>query len=156
MSKRNHLIHPAQIVNVTINADPNLERRFIKGKYKLVGRKVVPFEGSLDEWAQWNFQEENRRVAADNINGYYISTVFLGDDHGWAYGASEPVVFETMVFGPTGQSVDNPHGVESERCSTYDEAEAMHAEACAWVKKQYAQTSMEDSREYLKTVSKDT
>jgi hypothetical protein len=42
-------------------------------------------------------RHEERRVAEDTVNGDWISTVFLGCDHG--FGApGGPVLFETMIF----------------------------------------------------------
>ena len=37
------------------------------------------------------------RVAATDIGGVFVSTVWLGRDHG--YGTSLPIIFETMIFG---------------------------------------------------------
>lgn len=53
---------------------------------------------TLIEWAQW-FEHSKRRVAFDEVDGYEISTVFLGIDHGFGRTA-EPLLFETMIFGP--------------------------------------------------------
>jgi len=123
-------------------------------KYVLKGREVVKFDGDLNAWAEWSCKEENRRIASDIIDEHYVSTVFLGSDH--SYGTLKaPIVFETMIFGPDGRTIEGPDGHEyQERCCTYDEAEAMHADACLWVKKRNA-THMDDTREYLKTVTKD-
>jgi hypothetical protein len=53
-----------------------------------------------------------------------VSTVFLGLDH--RYGEEPPLIFETMIFG---------RGFEyQERCSTWDEAVAMHDRACEVVR----------------------
>lgn len=40
---------------------------------------------------------EYRRVGADRIDGWFISTVWLGIDD-WNSDSKNPVIFETMVF----------------------------------------------------------
>lgn len=81
--------------------------------YKLNGRtpvEAVSFDGCS-------------HIADEKVGGYRVSTIFLGMDHSW--GEGPPLLFETMVFGPG--ALDQ----EQDRCSTYEEAEAMHAK---WVK----------------------
>jgi len=58
-------------------------------------------------------------------NGKYVSTVFLGLNH--AFGSGPPLLFETMVFPSDTDFADE----YCERCSTWDEAVIMHAEAVA-------------------------
>lgn len=88
-------------------------------KYILRGKEAVPVEDLL-EWAR-SFEASKRRVA--------VSTVFLGLDHSWSGGP--PILFETMTLGgPEGSGLDSGY---QERCSTWPEAEMMHAEATAWV-----------------------
>lgn len=76
---------------------------------------------ATDEWGRW-MQGEKNRVGEDHIAGVCISTVFLGLDHNHfiSIRGGEPILFETMTFGP------DPWDGEIERCSTYDQAEAMH------------------------------
>jgi len=71
----------------------------------------------LGAWAKW-YETADRRVALDEINDVTVSTVFLGLDHNFDEG--EPILFETMVFGGF---LDQ----ETERYSTYAEAETGHA-----------------------------
>lgn len=92
-------------------------------KYILDGRIVVAAD--LMTWARW-FETADRRVAADEIGEVRISTVFLGINHRWDDGA--PLVFETMIFG-------GEHDQYQTRASTWDEAEAQHAEAVALVRR---------------------
>jgi hypothetical protein len=66
------------------------------------------------------------RVTETFIGDIHISTVFLGLDHsftrnGW------PILFEMMIFGGSLDQFQN-------RCATWDEAEAMHAEAVQQVR----------------------
>jgi hypothetical protein len=41
--------------------------------------------------------DSRRKIAADNVTGYLVSTVFLVIDH--AFDGGPPVLWETMVFG---------------------------------------------------------
>lgn len=88
-------------------------------KYILDGKKAVPAD--LMTWAKW-YETAHRHVAKTEKDDVLVSTVFLGMNH--AYGPNEPPkLFETMIFG-------GPHTDYQERCSTWEQAEAMHTEAC--------------------------
>lgn len=93
----------------------------VQDKFILDGHTPVP--ATLMEWANW-YQTGERRVAQDEINGVRVSTVFLGLNHAWDDGP--PLLFETMIFG-------GEHDQHQERCSTWDEAELMHARAVGLV-----------------------
>jgi hypothetical protein len=86
--------------------------------YKLDGHRVVACADLL-EWAQW-FETAERHVAEDAVEGYRVSTVFLGLDHDWQ-GSGPPVVFESMIFSPDGEAE------AMDRYRTWEEAEAGHA-----------------------------
>ena len=87
----------------------------------------------LLEWAKWyeanartvmktrlEVTEENRFLMKEKTLGFTeVSTVFLGLDHNHFGG--RPLLFETMIFG-------GEHEGELTRCSTWEEAEAMHSE----------------------------
>lgn len=75
------------------------------------------------EWA--TEMEGNRRVAADEVDGVRVSTVWLGLDH--SFGGGCPLIFETMVFG-------GPLDMEQDRYSTEAEAIAGHVSMLARVK----------------------
>ncbi len=79
---------------------------------------------SLEEWAKWQATAD-RHVAQTKIGDVGISTVFLGLDHSHGYGS--PLLFETMIFG-------GAHDQYQTRASTWNEAEAQHADAVALVK----------------------
>jgi hypothetical protein len=66
-------------------------------------------------------------VAQENIGDVRVSTVFLGMDH--SFGEGPPLIFETMIFG-------GEHDEFQDRCSTYAEAEEMHARACRMVREE--------------------
>jgi hypothetical protein len=92
-------------------------------KYILDGKRAV-IEPNLMKWAIW-FETADRAVAKDLIDDVRISTVFIGIDH--QFGNGPPLIFETMIFG-------GPHDQYQTRSSTWDEAEAQHAEAIALVR----------------------
>jgi hypothetical protein len=98
--------------------------------YTLVGRIAVPCL-DMEQWVLWMGTEtEKRRVAETTIGPLFVSTVFLGLDHG--FGRPEPLLFETMVFGAeeSSEHVD----IYMDRYHTWDEAEKGHARAVEWVR----------------------
>lgn len=83
----------------------------------LVDKKVIE-EPDLLRWARW-FESNDRRVRFTYLNrrkGIYVSTVFLGMDHGF----TKKLWFESMVFGT---SLDQK---AMQRYATYREAELGH------------------------------
>lgn len=96
--------------------------------YILEGREIKKVD--LMTWAKW-FEEnrDKKRVVQDDIGDLWVSTTFLGLDHSW--GDGPPLLFETMVFRHNSDGTINFNELYQDRCSTYAEAEAMHAKACA-------------------------
>jgi hypothetical protein len=95
--------------------------------YILEGREAKPVD--MMTWAKWlESTRGNRHIKKDVVNKRRVSTVFLGLDH--QFGEGPPLIFETMVFRDE-NSFDE---IYCDRCSTYDEAEAMHEKACQWVR----------------------
>jgi hypothetical protein len=86
------------------------------GRYILKGKTPVP-EPDLLKWAQWFEEANNRVVKQDTINGYFVSTVFLGLDHDFGFGGA-PILFESMVFGGRTEIMD--------RYCTWEQAERGH------------------------------
>ncbi len=87
--------------------------------YALEGRTPVPV--GCDAWAR-SF-EKDQHVALTKKDGVEVSTVFLGLNH--SFGGEEPILFETMIFGPGYDQKEY-----QTRCSTWEQAERMHAKAC--------------------------
>jgi hypothetical protein len=88
--------------------------------YILEGRNPIPCTDLMTR-ARW-FETSDRQVAKTDIGDVRVSTVFLGFDR--SFGQGPPLLFETMIFGgPFDQDK------YQERCSTWEEAEAQHAEA---------------------------
>lgn len=79
--------------------------------------------------------EEYKRVAEDTIGPYWISTVWLGLDHGFMR-KSPPIIFETMVFaneeirGEDGPMFD----LDCDRYATEEQAKAGHEAMCLLVR----------------------
>jgi hypothetical protein len=88
------------------------------GRYRLVGHLPVP-ENDLFVWGQW-LETADRQVARSEVGPMVVSTVFIGLDHN--FGSGKPMLFETMIF-------DGGEDDYQTRCATWDEAEAMHANA---------------------------
>ena len=53
---------------------------------------------------QWAATFKDKRVDQTTVGNYWISTVWLGIDHGWDQGL--PLIFETMVFVQAGGADD--------------------------------------------------
>lgn len=106
---------------------------------KLVGREVVPWPVNSTEdllaWAEWFDDANNRRVFFTNIGRGWVSTIFLGINHGMpgigVPGWERDQWFETGIRNPGG------HIEVMERYATYDEAEAGHQRYVAEVTEQF-------------------
>ena len=119
---------------------PGLEKFVGKKDYYILDkdRNVIPAD--VLEWGEFFNIVDHRIVKQENIDGFFISTVFLGIDHNWSWHKSnnegyKPHIFETMIFNKGNVSEDY-----CDRCSTWQEAEEMHRKAVEWVK----------NKEYLK------
>ena len=88
--------------------------------YILDGKNPIPCADLMTR-ARW-LRTSDRHVAKTDFGDLRVSTVFLGFDR--SFGRGPPLLFETMIFGG---SFDQDK--YQERCSTWEEAEAQHAEA---------------------------
>ena len=81
---------------------------------------------SFRDWARlsaWDEKDNNnqyRIVKQEEVGDYWISTVWLGLDHG--FGRSKPLIFETMVFN----NVTDESDLDCRRWSTEEQALAGH------------------------------
>lgn len=57
---------------------------------------------TMEEWA--DLDANNRSLAADEVDGYMVSTAFLGLNHN--FGSGDPLIFETMVFAQHGDLLE--------------------------------------------------
>lgn len=90
-------------------------------------RNPVPCP-NLRVWATWFEDIKNRRVARTEFpDGSYLSTIFMGMDHGWN-DKLPPVLFETMLFRPKEDEEGFEAGEFCERYATWAEAETGHME----------------------------
>ena len=53
-------------------------------------------EPDIEKWGQW-FSTDDRIIQQNNVNGIFISTIFLGLDHNFL-GGTKPILWETMIF----------------------------------------------------------
>jgi hypothetical protein len=85
---------------------------------------------SMEEWSA--YYGHNRHVGETYVRRrhktYYVSTVWLGLDHGW--GDGPPVIFETMVF-ERGDFSD----LDMDRYATKEQAKAGHRRMVAAVRR---------------------
>lgn len=91
------------------------------------------------EWAESFENEEYQRVAADNVDGHYVSTVWLGLNHQWD-DRRPPLIFETMIFCESASCVSLADGCPLDdwqcRYSTEPAARAGHDDAIAEVRRE--------------------
>lgn len=75
------------------------------------------------QWALW-FEYSRDRVLRRTVlpDGSRASTVFLGIDHGWGFGKTTPILFETMIFS-------GKHDGAQWRYTNYDDAIRGHLAA---------------------------
>ena len=98
--------------------------------YKLEDKTKSIVPCSSNEYYKWASEDFNRKVVCqETFEDYWVSTVFLGLDHG--FNNEEPILFETMVFPPNRDWSE----IYCNRCSTWEEAEEMHKETIAKLEK---------------------
>jgi hypothetical protein len=110
--------------NVVVTVTPNDIPSLFPRHYKLEGKTVVPCHNVM-EWGM-AFTSQDRHVAATHVGILHVSTVFIGLDH--SFGEGDPLLFETMIFGADGEWRES----YMDRCSTWEQAEAMHKKAVAF------------------------
>jgi hypothetical protein len=85
-------------------------------------RRVAESYPGLQAWVTgWRRTESGayERAYSYGCGGCWVSTVWLGIDHGWGHSA-QPLIFETMIFG-------GPRADEQYRTATEAEALETHA-----------------------------
>ena len=92
---------------------------------------VVPCEDDDVEWDRIFSDDSSRRVGLTVVDGYIVSTVFLGINHRLTTvdGDGPPIVFETMIF-----KGDSNTDLYMDRYCTWDEAVKGHEVAVQLVK----------------------
>lgn len=115
-----------QEANMKKHQEMQAERLVIAGiEYK--SSYYDPWGNPIDlwTWSNYSFDPEWKRIGEDIIDGYLISTVWLGLNHGWFQ--NKILIFETMIFRDDGK--DNIFQDYQERYSTLDEARNGHLAA---------------------------
>lgn len=79
---------------------------------------------SMEEWSRLFADGDYKRVARTEIDGYDVSTVWLGLDYNFGCGA--PLFFETMVFTQIEDGAYENNWCD--RYSTYEAAITGHEE----------------------------
>lgn len=60
----------------------------------------------MDYAKMGEYQREHRIIQQDKVGTFFISTVWLGLDHG--YGEGEPHIYETMIFDESEEGPSYP------------------------------------------------
>lgn len=96
--------------------------------YKLdKNNRPIPCKNS-NEYMKWETKNlDKKAIRQQHVDDVYISTVFLGLDHG--FGGKNPVLWETMIFG-------GEHDQYQERYISYQDALEGHYIAVQLVKKE--------------------
>jgi hypothetical protein len=126
----------------------------MSGEYILVDKVAVPV--SAIEWAAWmeGAGAKVKIVKQEVVGRYWVSTVFLGLDH--SFGKGGPILFETMIFGRHRNMHSTPEFEDGEyqtRCSTWEQAEAMHQEAVKYAREK-SEEMKQKRRGFLKNRAK--
>lgn len=88
-------------------------------------------EITFEEWkADW-LDDERRKVARTDLDGFIVSTVHLGLDH--RFGDGPPLIYETMVFDQREGSESPWTEIYGERYTYRADAVTGHARAVEWV-----------------------
>lgn len=98
----------------------------------LLDENKEPYPVTIEEVIKLYNDPDMKIVQQDRIDDIFISTVFLGMDHGWNWINSpvhKPVLWETMIFG-------GKHDQYQERYTSHHDAVEGHQRALELVKNQ--------------------
>lgn len=96
-----------------------------------------PKRATIREWSAWRISNPpNFHVGSTHKGKVWVSTVFLGLDHGHSLRKdAPPILFETMIFDlkPGAKKREDRQRARSyqTRCSTWAQALKMHEAGCA-------------------------
>lgn len=109
-----------------------------RGRYYIL-KGHTPVPATLEVWGSW-FGGTDRRVEFTDLGFCSVSTVFLGLDHRLV-GEGPPLLFETMTFAAPVKGETFPEELDgmTNRYTTWDEAEAGHAQMVAEVREKFWQ-----------------
>jgi hypothetical protein len=126
--------------STAVTKPPPFDPKKTTGHYILIGKLAVP-EPDLYQWASW-FEAADRHVFSTYVGKVWISTIFLGLDHSFNFENNPdvlPILFETMAFDGRTETTLGPT-LYCDRCGTWEEAEAQHKEAVAFVRGRIKET----------------
>lgn len=95
--------------------------------YYIFDKNFNPVKANLEEWSKFFGDFDKRVVKQDTVNGVFISTVFLGLDHG--HNSDKLLLWETMCFSDN----QNYEGYQ-ERYSSYEDALKGHVFALSMIR----------------------
>lgn len=102
----------------------------IDGRYYDRSGNAISFRDYMRLNAYYQDHLEYKRVAETAIGDYWVSTVWLGLDHGLGRPYERPLIFETMVFNRATDESD----LDCKRYSTEAEAREGHERMVAEVR----------------------
>lgn len=108
-----------------------------ESKYILRRGQPIP-ESDLYRWADFVEHRRHSYQLKTTLGPYWISTVFLGLDHSFAFDHRAPILFETMIVGPSGWEEYQT------RCGTEREARQMHRRAKLAVRNRFRPSNYRD------------
>lgn len=93
--------------------------------------KCYDRNGNEIDHIKWAMSAQKyRRVLQDHVIGYWISTIWLGLDHGWD---GRLAIFETMIWDPNDKILNY-----QDRYSNEVAARLGHCEAITWVRANFS------------------
>jgi hypothetical protein len=121
---------PKSVFEVLDTLDPDV-------RWYILDENNKPKRATIRQWSAWRESKPpNFRVGSTRKGKVWVSTVFLGLDHGHSSRKdAPPILFETMIFDMKPRA-KNPRDRQKSRsyqtrCSTWDEALKMHEAGCA-------------------------
>lgn len=98
---------------------------------------------TYEQYASLKYEsDEYRRIGSDKIGPSWVSTVWLGFDHGWMPDRP-PILFETMIF-------DGPWDGQVWRYYTEKEARAGHALVVELIRRKRLKTPGQEHHGWVK------
>lgn len=86
---------------------------------------------TMEAWSRSFSDLAAKVVQQDTVDGFFVSTVWLGLDH--AFSGGPPLIFETMIFDQR-EDAESMSDIYCERYSTEEAARAGHDRALSEVR----------------------
>ena len=98
--------------------------------YKILDKNKNVIDANIKEWGEFLADKKDKIVEQTELEDKWVSTVFLGIDHGFG---ENHLWFETMVF-PLKEGTRFYTDMYCDRYETYQEAKQGHAEVVKGLK----------------------